>query len=169
MTTKEKSTTRLLIMFTLSSQKLTDTISNIILLKHTHTQTSNYNFFAQARPTMLSSFRSGMSVEELLKAHKYEVLPSGGQDRTRLIVRRKHILTDTLHWMRNGADLSQPLNIVFMGESAVDDGGPLREFLYKVVAAAVRNESLFCGPVNSRVPRHNLPASITLEPSLLSL
>ena len=64
-----------------------------------------------------------MSVEELLKAHKYEVLPSGSQDRTRLIVRRKHILTDTLHWMRNGADLSQPLNIVFMGESAVDDGG----------------------------------------------
>ena len=98
-----------------------------------------------------------MSVEELLKAHKYEVLPSGSQDRTRLIVCRKHILTDTFHWMRNGADLSQPLNTVFVGEPAVDDGGPLREFLYKVVAAAVRNESLFCGPVNSRVPRHNLP------------
>ncbi len=45
---------------------------------------------------------------------------------------------------------------MFIGESAVDDRGPLREYLYMVMVAILRNESLFCGSDDNRVPRHNV-------------
>ena len=45
---------------------------------------------------------------------------------------------------------------MFIGEPAVDDGGPLREFLYRLMLALSQNEMLFCGPTTSRTPRHNL-------------
>lgn len=38
----------------------------------------------------------------------------------------------------------------------MDDGGPLREFLYRVIVALANNDMLFSGPIKSRVPRHNL-------------
>lgn len=99
-----------------------------------------------------------MTVAELLQIHKVQVLGKYIDDfhPTRLTVRRKHILEDTLHRLRKGADLSKPLRIVFIGESAVDDRGPLREYLYMVMVAILRNESLFCGSDDNRVPRHNV-------------
>ncbi len=102
--------------------------------------------------------REHVPVAELLQIHKVQILGDYDDDRhrTRITVRRKHILQDTLHRLRNGADLSKPLRIVFIGESAVDDGGPLREFLYKVIVSILHNDSLFCGPDDNRVPRHNL-------------
>ena len=50
-------------------------------------------------------------------------------------------------------DLTKHLCVVFIGEPAVDDGGPLREFLYRLMVAS---DMLFCSVFNSRVPRHNL-------------
>ena len=38
----------------------------------------------------------------------------------------------------------------------MDDGGPLREFLYRLIVAVSHSDMLFCGAFNSRVPRHNL-------------
>lgn len=50
------------------------------------------------------------------------------------------------------------LRVVFLGESAVDGGGPMREYLHLLVAAFARNNSLFCGPMISRTPMHNMTA-----------
>ena len=88
--------------------------------------------------------------------HRNEYLPSNKEDRTRITVRRKHLLDDCLHKLKNGLDLTKYLRIVFVGEPAVDDGGPLREFLYLLLLSLSDNNMVFCGPPTSRVPRHNI-------------
>ena len=75
---------------------------------------------------------------------------------TRITVRRRHLLEDTLNKFRSGIDLNRGLSILFVGESAVDAGGPLKEFLFLAVSAIANNNSLFCGSETKRVPRHNL-------------
>lgn len=101
-------------------------------------------------------YRSVLSLAELLQILRLNVLPNLNEGRTRITVRRRYILQDTLHKLRNGLDLTKHPNIIFIGEPAVDDGGPLREFLYRVIVALANNDMLFSGPIKSRVPRHNL-------------
>ena len=101
-------------------------------------------------------FRLELSFSDLLKMHRADVLPDSKDDKVRITVRRKWILNDCLHKLRNGFDTTKHLRVVFIGEPAVDDGGPLREFLYRLMLALSQNEMLFCGPTTSRVPRHNL-------------
>ena len=44
------------------------------------------------------------------------------------MIRRRHVLADTLHKLRNGLDVTKRLRVTFIGKSAVDTGGPLREY-----------------------------------------
>ena len=48
--------------------------------------------------------------------------------------------------------------MTFLGEPAVDDGGPLRELFRLLLGEICRNSSLFCGPDTARVPLHNIAA-----------
>jgi hypothetical protein len=105
-------------------------------------------------PPMITS--SVLSVSEVLSSHKSKVLPLWRSDYSRITVRRSHVLTDTLHFLRNGLDCSQNLRVVFVGEPAVDDGGPLREFLYLLMKALASNNMILCGPDESRMPMHNV-------------
>lgn len=66
------------------------------------------------------------------------------------------MLEDTLHKLRCGLDLSKCLRVVFLGEPAVDIGGPMREYLHLLIAAVARKNAWFCGRENSRVPVHSL-------------
>ena len=88
--------------------------------------------------------------------HRNSVLPSNPEDRLRIIVRRKHILEDTLHKLRNGIDISKHLRVTFIGEPAIDDGGPMREYMRLLLGSVVSNNSLFCGEMDSRFLRHNV-------------
>ena len=63
---------------------------------------------------------------------------------TRITVRRRPLLEDTLNKCHNGRDLTRNLSILFVGESAVNAGGPLKEFLFLAVSAIASNNSLFC-------------------------
>lgn len=100
---------------------------------------------------------SNLSVVEVIALHKLSVLPSGrSESRSRITVRRKHVLIDMLHSLRNGLDCSKYLRVTFVGEPAVDDGGPLREFLYLLLKALASSNTLFCGPNESRMPQHNV-------------
>ncbi len=65
-------------------------------------------------------------------------------------------MQDTLHKLRNKLEVTKQPQIVFIGEPGVDAGGPLREFLYLITVAMAHSDMIFCGPLNSRVPRHNL-------------
>ena len=90
--------------------------------------------------------------------HRIHKLPyySSSEDSTRIIVRRKHILQDTLHKLRNGLDVGGHIRVVFVGEAAVDDGGPLREYFYLLMKSISEYTSIFCGPSDNKVPRHNV-------------
>ena len=101
-------------------------------------------------------YRSDLSFTDLLQIHRRDILPYSKEDRARITVRRKFILQDSLHKLRNGLDLTKHLRVVFIGEPAVDDGGPLREFLYQLIVAVSHSDMLFCGAFNSHVPRHNV-------------
>ena len=57
---------------------------------------------------------------------------------------------DSLHALRNGLDLTKHLRVTFIGEPAVDDGGPLREFLYRLLLAVGQNDMFFVAPSAAR-------------------
>ena len=65
------------------------------------------------------------------------------------MIRRRHVLADTLHKLRNGLDVTKRLRVTFIGESAVDTGGPLREYFTILMRCIAQNNSLFCGKENS--------------------
>lgn len=74
--------------------------------------------------------------------HRRDILPYSKEDRARITVRRKFILQDSLHKLRNGLDLTKHLRVVFIGKPAVDDGGPLHEFLYRLIVAVSHSDML---------------------------
>ena len=96
---------------------------------------------------MLSSV---LSTSELIQTHRAQYLPI---DKVRVIVRRKHVLQDTLHQLRCGLDTSR---VTFVGEPAIDTGGPMREYLNILMSSVARNNTLFSGEDSCRVPTQNL-------------
>ena len=69
-------------------------------------------------------------MSDILQHHRRVYLPVDNEDRTRIAIRRRYILDDTLHAFREGLNMSKYLKITFLGEAAVDAGGPLREFMH---------------------------------------
>ena len=69
-------------------------------------------------------FRS-LSLTDVFRDHRNKFLPIDDDDRERLTVRRNHILQDTLHALHAGITLKKHLKVKFVGEPAVDAGGPL--------------------------------------------
>ena len=70
------------------------------------------------------------TLEQSIKKYAAKILVPSGDNRFVLTVRRRHALTDGLELMEFATpeQLFSPLNVLFIGESAVDDGGPGREF-----------------------------------------
>ena len=44
----------------------------------------------------------------------------------------------------------------FLGEPALDTGGPLQEFMHLLISSIAHNNSLFTGDETHRVPAHNV-------------
>ena len=78
-------------------------------------------------------------------------------DNYKIIVRRRHIFHDALIAFKANRDWKRPLSITFLGEPAVDIGGPCREFL-RLLIEDVCKSSFFEGTDESRVPVHNVVA-----------
>ena len=47
------------------------------------------------------------------------------------------------------------MQVTFVGEEAVDEGGPLREYLRLLMHDIASNNALFCGPEDYRTVAHN--------------
>lgn len=99
---------------------------------------------------------TGLSIPDLIEAHRAQYLPTNASDKVRVVVRRKHVLEDTLHQLRCGLDTSKHMRITFVGEPAVDAGGPMREYLNLLMSSIAHNNSLFSGEDACRVPAHNV-------------
>jgi len=91
-----------------------------------------------------------VQLEDLLKQHRGRVLdPDQSQ---RITVRRKNIFEDTRKALERP---SKHIRVTFLGEPAVDDGGPRREFFMLLMGVIGNNGSLFQGPPGKRILRHN--------------
>ena len=68
---------------------------------------------------------------DLISIHK-GLRPFDAEDKVlRFTVRRSHILQDTMRKLgkvKNVAAMEWPVQVSFVGEPAVDEGGPRREF-----------------------------------------
>ena len=53
---------------------------------------------------------------------------------------------------------TKPLKVTFLGEPAVDEGGPKREFFMLLMGEIANNGSLLDGSPNNKILRHNTSA-----------
>ncbi len=74
----------------------------------------------------------------------------------RIVIRRKHLLLDAMNKFRGGLDEHKYLKVTFVGEPAVDDGGPLREFFHLLMKTITEDNKLLCGRYDCRTPRKNV-------------
>ena len=73
-----------------------------------------------------------------------------------MVVRRKHLWEDALSRFKSGLNERKYIKVTFVGEEAVDQGGPLREFFHLLLCAICGNNSLLCGDEASQFPVHNM-------------
>ena len=111
-------------------------------------------------PKITFFFSEGMPVEDLIGRQRVNNLPVDKSVVQRIVVRRNHLWEDSLKRFRAGFDFRKYVRVLFVGEPAVDDGGPLREFLHLLMGEIATNNSLFCGQADCRVP---LPNVVGLE------
>jgi len=71
-------------------------------------------------------------------------------------IRRKHIWEDSFNVFKRGVPVSKHLQITFLGEPAVDAGGPLREYFYLLLREIFTKGTLFQGKETARIPIHNV-------------
>ena len=96
------------------------------------------------------------SVSFLLQKHRSDCLPVDREEnKTLIVVRRRHIFLDALHQFRCGIDFSKYLRVRFVGEPGIDTGGPMREFLH-LLMSAIASGSLFVGEDTRKVPVHSV-------------
>ena len=94
----------------------------------------------------------------MIKQHRANFLYEDDFNVHRITVRRGHILDDTLVALRSNFDEKKHIRVRFLGEPAVDEGGPRREFFMLLMGAIANSSSLLDGPPNRRVLRHNTSA-----------
>lgn len=94
---------------------------------------------------------------ELLKEHCQSYITTcafDDEDEERITVRRSHIWEDTVRTLRRNIDLRKTIKVTFLGEPAIDDGGPRREYL-RLLMKALSEQSLLTGPPLCKVLVHN--------------
>lgn len=106
---------------------------------------------------LLYLYSCDVAVSTLLRSHRVKLLPVNPDESQRIVIRRKHVWADALHRFKTGLNVKQYIKITFVGEPAVDQGGPLREFFCILIGDIARNNNLFSGSEISRVPVHNMP------------
>ena len=98
----------------------------------------------------------GVSLPTLLHGLLIRHLPLDRSENQWIMIRQKHVWEDALHRFKSGLDVNKYLKVTFVGEPAVDEGGPLWEFFHLLISSISHNNNLFCGDEASRVPRLNM-------------
>lgn len=101
-------------------------------------------------------YSGGLSALDLLKQQRVKELAVDNNTYQRVIVRRKHIWQDSLKAFQRKLDFSQYIRITFVGEPAIDEGGPIREFLHLLMQAIANHNDLFRGKDYNRLPCPNV-------------
>ena len=97
------------------------------------------------------------NIKQLLLSHTSKVLTDDSNKIQRLTIRRNYISADTLSILRRPRfHFNWNVRITFVGEPAVDAGGPCREFFRLIIHEIMSNNTLFQGPMHARFPCHNM-------------
>ena len=96
-------------------------------------------------------------MENVLLKHRQSVL-SNSSEPLRITVRRYNIWKDSLVALGRKFDERKPIQITFLGESGIDDGGPRREFFMLLLKSIANNSAVLSGPLNRRILQHNTAA-----------
>ena len=98
--------------------------------------------------------------KHLLIQHRERVLIGLEEENyQRINVRRPFLLKDTLKQIsKDSFNANKMLRVVFIGEQAVDEGGPRREFFNLILREAFSQCGLFAGYPANVLPLHNVQA-----------
>ena len=83
-------------------------------------------------------------------------MPESLDEAQQVVVRRRHVWSDTVKKLKNDLDVNKHIKVSFVGDVAVDEGGPRREFLTLLMRDIAGNNSLFQGKPHQQLPRRNL-------------
>lgn len=81
----------------------------------------------------------------------------------RVTVRRSHVWGDSHRLFKRGISINKRFDVTFLGEPAVDAGGPRREYFTLLLKSAANQNALFEGPIDHRIPDHNMSALMEKE------
>jgi len=98
------------------------------------------------------------TLAELLKKHCDQYLHQDESKTYRITVRRGHLWQDALRCFERKFDERSHLRVTFLGEPAVDDSGPRREFFMLLMEALNSQEFLLSGMPTRRILKHNTQA-----------
>ena len=107
-----------------------------------------YKFILQ-----LIHYSSEDIISKIIKDNRVKYLPVDKEEYSRIIVRRRHLWGDALSCIKT-LNENKYIRVTFVGEPAVDEGGPLREFFHLLTTDIAKRNMLFCGDESKRVPRH---------------
>ena len=96
-----------------------------------------------------------LSLEDVISKHKAGLLIDFP---CRLTIRRDRVFEDALMAILNNNWDEKQIKINFLGEPAIDYGGPTREFFSLLLKEIENNNSLLDGCHNRRILRHNSTA-----------
>lgn len=94
-----------------------------------------------------------LEIQGILREHCNAVLHKGDATQ-RINVRRAHLLNDSLAaFSRPTFDPSSKLKVRFIGEPAVDEGGPMREYFRLLTQSLTMAGSLFQVSASGILPK----------------
>ena len=98
-----------------------------------------------------------IEVKHLLLQQQKAVLKT--EEYSRINVRRSHLFDDSFRYFSKASfDEHKLIRVVFIGEEAVDEGGPRREFFHLLTRDIFCKSGLFVGYPDHVVPSHNVRA-----------
>ena len=93
----------------------------------------------------------------MIKNHKEDIIKTDIVHQ--ITIRRSHVFEDALRVFHDSNQWEEKsMKVVFSGESAIDYGGPTREFFTILLKSIATNASILDGADNRRVLRHNTTA-----------
>ena len=101
-----------------------------------------------------------ITTKHILKQHQLRAMSAkDDEDFQRLTVRRAYLFADALRgFSKPTFNASKPLKVSFIGEHAVDAGGPRRELFRHLIPEIATKSGLFAGWPDHVVPLHNIDA-----------
>ena len=107
---------------------------------------------------IFSRHDSDTDMQALLQDHRSKYLSKDLDEVIRVTVRRSHTREDSEQAIKRSFDENKHVRVTFLGESAIDGGGPRKECFMLLLNNINENHSLLNGLSTGRVLRHNTKA-----------